>query len=206
MENEVIKVIRLLLKGAKNTEEGVVNALVCGEGNNKSYLWNCDYLLNQAVRQYNVPQERYFYSVAAKELWESLGFNIKDLKDFYYREMLEPKKENVRCLLYSGSHNKPYKDEVGSGDKFPFKDAFHLEHMIPVSTIIEKLKALPNDCSDKDIEDVLNLVCVARITKEEDRKMHNKNARGDTFESVYNDLYKENGVYLLNNVTNEEVK
>lgn len=202
--NEVIQVIKSLLIGYKNRSKGEENALVYKDKDKTYYLWNCDYLLNQVIRHYNIPQERYYYSKEAKELWESLGFELKDLKTKYCREQINPLNNNVRCLLFSGSSNKPYKESVSSSDAFPFKDAFHLEHIVPIAKIIEELVELvePNDA---DIEKVLDKLCVARITKVEDRKLHNKSKRDKTFELVYNNLYKKNGIILYNNVTDEEV-
>ncbi|MCQ2801520.1 MAG: hypothetical protein MJ222_02540 [Bacilli bacterium] len=202
--NEVISIIKYLLHGYKTNYGKEEKVLISEVDNKKYFLWNCDYLLNQVIRHYNIPQERYYYSKEAKELWISLGFELKDLKTKYYREQINPLKDNVRCLLFSGSSNKPYKESVSSSDAFPFKDAFHLEHIVPIAKIIEELVELvePNDA---DIEKVLDKLCVARITKVEDRKLHNKSKRDKTFELVYNNLYKKNGIILYNNVTDEEV-
>lgn len=202
--NEVIQVIKSLLIGYKNRSKGEENALVYKDKDKTYYLWNCDYLLNQVIRHYNIPQERYYYSKEAKELWKSLGFELKDLKTKYYREQINPLKDNVRCLLFSGSSNKPYKESVSSSDAFPFKDAFHLEHIVPIAKIIDELAELVEP-TDVDIEKVLDKLCVARITKVEDRKLHNKSKRDNTFELVYNNLYKEKGIILFNNATDEEV-
>lgn len=203
--NDVITVIRLLLSGFKTKFENNNNVLVSNVNGKNYFLWNCDYLLNQVIRHYNIPQDRYYYSKEAKELWESLGFELKDLKTKYYREQINPLNDNVRCLLFSGSSNKPYKESVSSSETFPFKDAFHLEHIVPIAKIIEELVELVEP-TDADIEKVLDKLCVARITKVEDRKLHNKSKRDNTFESVYNNLYKEKGIILFNNVTDEEVK
>ena len=202
--NEVIQVIKLLLKGYKNNKADQENALVT-ENNGKSYyIWNCDYLLNQVIRHYDIPQERYYYSKAAKELWKSLGFDIKDLKTKYYREQITSLNNNVRCLLFKGSASEPYKQVVNKGDVFPFNDAFHLEHVIPISKIIDELSSLDNP-DDAQIEAVLNKLCVARITKEEDRSLHNKNKREGSFDKIYNNLYKEKNIVLFNNDTDKQI-
>ena len=128
-------------------------------------MWNCDYLLNQVIRQYNVPQNHYYYSEKARELFNGhlkvKNNELKTFKDCYYREQLICI-STVEGRLYKGAANTPYnKAEEGKflikkDREFPFKDAFHLEHIIPITKIIEKLEKLnPDTCSDSDIANIL---------------------------------------------------
>lgn len=202
--NKVLTVIRFLIKGYKTEydENGVHYEKVLKDDFNGEtlYLWNCRYLLNQVVRQYNVPKERYFYSEKAEELFNNLGEQkdkdgkILHLQDCYYKEGMVCQNDGVRCPLYSGSHSKPWNEKencvITKSQAFSFNDAFTLEHIIPVSKIIDQLLELdPDNCSDKEIYDILEQICIARITKEEDRGLHNRNKREGGFNEIYKKIY-----------------
>ena len=65
MENNVVlDVIIALLQGVKNN-----NTLEHGQHKIKK----CNYLLNQTIRQYQIPQDHLLVSIKAKELWDKIS-------------------------------------------------------------------------------------------------------------------------------------
>lgn len=205
MENsKIIEIIRLLIIGFKGKWNGESNVLHETIKRDDYFLWNCDYLLNQVIRHYNVPQERWFYSKKAKELWINLGLNLDQLKKTYDNGWVIVANNDVKYQLFSGSSNK---SETCTGD-FKFNNVFHIEHIVPIKTIIKELTDLnAEELTDDNIIKILNKICVARILKTEDRMMHNKTDRGNSFKLVYHDLYlnrcDEDKIWLYSNVTDK---
>jgi len=63
MNNEVLDIIISLVKGVKN--DGHIDS-------DGRVLWGCNYLLNQVLRQYDIPKDHYYVSERAAKLWESI--------------------------------------------------------------------------------------------------------------------------------------
>lgn len=205
MENsKIIEIIRLVLEGYKHSDdskEGNHHYLKETIGGKDYYLWNCDYLLNQIIRHYNVPDDHWYYSEEAKKLWEDLGMPISEFKNQYDTYWIKPKKQDVQYKHFKGTSNVG-KDQTGD---FRFNNVFHIEHIIPIAVIIKELTEL-NDLSDQSIMNVLDKICCARILKTENVEMHNKYKRGNTFNKVYHELYLGCNIKLYSNASDKLVE
>ncbi len=207
-KNKVIEVIKLVLEGYKNSDDKSKHFLHQNISGKDYYLWDCDYLLGQILRHYDVPWNHYYYSKGFIDLWIKLGMNEDDRRKYHYHEKIICQNDGVKCFLYTGASKTPNNVDdpiLKKGDCFPYRDAFHLEHIVPISHIVDMLVKLENP-TDEQIENVLDQIHVARITKEEDRRMHNRNKRDSTFEEVYRSLYLKNEIVLIRESDNKEVK
>jgi hypothetical protein len=147
-----------------------------------------DYLLNQAIRQYIIPDENWHLSKAAKELWDSI--TSEDIRKYNYKQPITcDRAEQTPAKKFVGNNSTGSDIKIKRGDRIPFNKLFSAEHMTPVSDIIKELKAL-NDITPENVKAILDKIHVCRVTKEEDRKINIKYGRGIDIESIKNDAYK----------------
>lgn len=191
-KNVILDMIIEFVKGIKNKDNAVeVNV------NNKSYkLWASSYLLNQILRQWNIPLNQSYVSVKAKKLWDKLS--SKNIFDYHYTNIVIcENKEPIKVKVYRGAENECIEEPtLIKGDKFKFNSVFHEEHIIPISIIIENLCAL-DELNYENVENILNKISICKILKEEDKnlnKAHLKNKRPCDVDFVLNNLYKKVGI------------
>ena len=147
-----------------------------------------DYLLNQAIRQYIIPEENWHLSKAAKELWDSI--TSEDIREYNYKQPITcDRAEQTPAKKFVGNNSTGSEKKKKKGDIIPFNKLFSAEHMTPVSDIIKELKAL-NDITPENVKAILDKIHICRVTKEEDRNIKPKYGRGIDIESIKNDAYK----------------
>lgn len=202
MENkcEVYDLIIALVKGYKNlSEDGKTEHYIESSFRNKKiWLCNIQYLLNQFLRQISVPKERCLISQKAQEKWKSL-VGDEDINKYYYREKVEVKNHGF-ISEYKGAKNDPEKErEVNPGDTFIFRDLFHLEHVVPISVIIDELcKLFDNGKLDyENVDKVIGSIHVCRMLKKEDRSITEKSKRPSNKTEVIDTIYHYHGIYLV---------
>lgn len=194
------EIIRELVKGCLYEELGYKDYIKCFYNGKDISLWNCSYLLNQVLRQISIGDDKKLVSKAAKELWEKIDpeckkNSSKNINDYYYREVLTAGKEGAKIYEYKGSNKNPNSDsprELKKGASFVFRDVFHVEHVVPISMIIKRLKELEknNQLTDDAINETLELIYVCRMTKQEDRGIKQKSKRFLDVDRVLNEVYK----------------
>ena len=197
MNNEVFDIIISLVKSYKeDTKWNHPN--VRSFYKNKEYLiHNADYILNQVLRQINIPEDHYLLSKEANDLWNKLkpdGKYGKNIKDYWYRETLTVHSdEPVEIKEYSGASKTPIVKKVKDGDTFIFRNVFHLEHIYPIDMVIEDLKELnkSGDLNYDSLAKVLDKIYICRITKEEDRNISStfKSSRPHDLDKILKEVY-----------------
>ncbi len=200
MENkcEVYDIIISLVKGYKNKDANSEHFIESEFDGKKIWLLNTQYLLNQFLRQINVPQERCLVSQKALEKWKSL-VGDEDINKYYYRENVEVKYDGF-ISEYKGAKKNPEPErEVKPGDTFIFRDLFHLEHVVPISVIIEELCTLyDNDALNyENVDKVISSIYVCRMLKEEDRRIEEKYKRPNNKDDVIKDVYDKARIVLV---------
>ena len=192
MENKVLNFYRLLIEGCAH-EENNSQTLVDG----KCKLWCCRDLLNKAIRRWDVPPENYYASEKALALWKNFSCEKSKNNIFgTYEDFPIVAKNDIDLIsFYKGSFKNPEKTEpIAKGTHCKFNDIFHIEHIIPVSKLVDRLintyKENANKISDKEIFSIINEQSVARILKEEDRKLP-KTKRPNNLEEILKVTYKD---------------
>ena len=161
MRDKVLDIIIELVKGVKNNEQIV---------SHEHKLGNIKYLLNQTIRQIQVPQDHYYISKEAQQLWSEL--TNENIEDYVYTDQV-PLKPDVKPEIlqqtkyYVGASKEPQclKDKISRG-KFQYNHVFHDEHMISIDTIINKLINFKK-LNYNNVKNCLNNIYICRITKQE---------------------------------------
>lgn len=160
-------------------------------------------LLNQAIRMVSVPQDHKCVTKGALDLWESLKVGDSIFGYWDSRRVIYKNEIPVKVKWYKGAHGRPFeKSEVFLGDRwgsFIFRNAFHIEHIIPIERFVDRLVKvdLGQDVEKvyRDVEDILDGIYVCFMLKEEDRKLP-RTRRPDTLEEVLEKTYKEAGIEI----------
>jgi hypothetical protein len=110
-------------------------------------------------------------------------------------------KGGARIFEYMGASKEPVNNEgrlLHMGDSFIFRDVFHVEHIIPISMIIDRLVELDekDELNDETINETLNLIYVCRITKQEDRSIKEKCNRSLVVNDVIENVYLPAGIIV----------
>lgn len=146
------------------------------------------YLLNQAIRQYIIPEENWHLSKAAKELWDSI--TSEDIRKYNYKQPITcDRADQTPVKKFAGNNSIGSDIKIEKGDIIPFNKLFSAEHMTPVADIIKELKAL-DDITPENVKAILDKIHICRVTKEEDRKINPKYGRDIDIEKIKNDAYK----------------
>lgn len=165
----------------------IINALN-GEKLQMNNLIPYTYLLNQAIRQYIIPEENWHLSKAAKELWDSI--TSEDIRKYNYKQPITcDRAEQTPAKKFVGNNSTGSDVKIKRGDRIPFNKLFSAEHMTPVADIIKELKAL-DDITPENVKAILDKIHICRVTKEEDRKINPKSGRDIDIEKIKNDAYK----------------
>jgi hypothetical protein len=190
-KNEVLDVIISLIKGAKEER----SRLMC-EYEGKTYtLWGCSYLLDQALRTYEIPANHYLITKEAQETWNKI--TSKKIGDYHYQDAVTYEgDEPITLQRYTGNGNAHKKKSLQHGDTFHYREIFHDDHVVPLKVIIEDLCALPT-LDYQSVLNVLDKIYICRMMKEEGRGLHNKTQRCDDYLTIINGLYKEKGLEVI---------
>ena len=167
-------------------------------------LWSPKYLLGQILRQ--IPVTKKHVSDAAQELWHQL--TDEDIWKYNYQDKVLVPEENKDFIVkkYKGA-SKTAKDKEGKavGNSFIFREVFHDEHIIPIAVIIDELLKLKDgEITPEKIAQIIDKICICRITKEEDRKIKVRSNRPFNLLIVYEKIYKQEQVIITS--LEEELK
>lgn len=193
-ENKILDIIINLLKGIKN-KNSIIEEL---EKDVSMALNGCAYLLNQTLRQYKIPENHYFVSEKALELWNKIS--TEDIFNYTYRDKVT-KNTNDTVVIdkYKGGEKYPSEKEVPikKGDTFIYNDVFTDEHIVTVSDIIEELLQLQT-YDYLSITKILDKMYICKMLKSEDRKIQNKKKRSTDYKKVINEEYLKVGIKVKN--------
>ena len=186
---KVLDVIITFVKAIKRTQ----NEDSCYFNDGENILWNAKYLLNQILRSYNVPEERKFITVKAKEKWSEITLDQVEIKDYYYTKNVPVKtKEKISLTLYTGARRKGETLNPYPWDNVMYRQVFHDEHVISISAIIDEMCQLDfEDLTHEKIQKVLEKIWVCRMLKEESHeldkkfKMVRKNTILETIDEIF---------------------
>ena len=189
--NQVYDIIINLLNGIKNG--GVLKEEA---GGRQTILQGCAYLLNQTIRQLQLPSDHYFVSKKAQELWSKLSTD--SIFNYTYRDKIIKNVDgDVLVDKYHGSERKPYESEqLSRGNSFIFNDVFTDEHIVTVSNIRDELLALP-EYDYASIERILDKIYICKILKSEDHAIANKKNRPTDYREVIVFDYKDAGIEVV---------
>lgn len=196
--NKVLDFYRLLIEGASHPNKDYPKNSTLEDGN--LILWNCRDLLNDAIRDWNMPEENNYVSESAYNLWLEIAGPNENINGYWDAYYFKCTCERIELDVYKGGSKEPAGTKTYlKGQKIRFNDIFTVEHIIPVKVLYDELldtyRNNGNKISDEEIVSILNKMCIARVLKSEDKKF-SRYKRANTFEKVYNDTYK--GVNLLN--------
>mgnify|MGYP003319230607 CR=1 FL=1 len=194
MENKVINLIIDFVNGAYETTKDGFYEIRDG----KHAIFGCRYLLNQIIREYELPNDHYLVSEGALAEWKRLGLEKENINKYYYHEII--KLNGVyKYYRYKGADKTPTLEE---SDWFRFNDIFHLEHIVPIKMIIKRLFELKknNQLTQENVADTLDKIYICRMLKREDRNIKAKYNRGTlNYKEIVNTIYKEAGIVVKDN-------
>ncbi len=189
MKNDaIIKSIQILLNEYKN---------LSSQGNqNSKDLKSIRYLLNQSIREYEIPSSNWHISVAARDLWDSL--TTDSIWNYHYRDVVgcNNLQQPMSVELFRGASKEGGEKELFPNDSFLFNELFHEDHVIPVSMILDEL-INKNASNEADIKTILDNMHICVILKEEDRKIGRTTGRTLDFNQTIQNVYNANGIYLV---------
>ena len=165
-------------------------------------LWAPRYLLGQILRQ--IPVTKKYVSDEAQKLWNQL--TNEDIWKYNYQDKVQTKNKDVIVKKYKGA-SKTAEDKKGKavGNSFIFREVFHDEHIIPISVIIDELLELKDgEITPEKVAEIIDKICICRITKEEDRKIKPRSNRPPNLLKAYNEAYIPNQVKITS--LEEELK
>lgn len=191
MNNEVLDIIISLVKGVKN--DGHIDS----DGH---VLWGCNYLLNQVLRQYDIPKDHYYVSERAAKLWESITSG--KIMDYYYkcRVVLDKADGTVVLKCYKGASNSYTEWTPKKGEKLIYRDVFHDEHIVPINVLIKELVEL-TELNYENVLHILDKIRICKMLKEEDKEIVNRSNRSSDYKIAIAENYKD--IKCVNVVTGE---
>ena len=180
INNYLIKLIIIAINGLK------------ANGTNPA---NYEYLLNQIIREYIIPDNHWWISEAADKLWHSI--TNKNISQYRYRQkILCDKADGTQCVKkYTGNGNSFTTELVQNNSRHVFNSIFIAEHVIRVDEIIKQLVEIsPLDC--KTTRAILDKMHICRMLKEEERKLP-EGDRGLNFDDIVKTTYYDVNIKLL---------
>lgn len=204
---ETVNAFDILIALIKACQDNYEEPCVSGPKGYDSTLGGIYYLLGQSVRHLWNKEGHKALSKEANKLWNDLKVD-DSIFDYYYQKRVYYKNDiPVHVKGYTGAKSTPDWEEdlkfVKTGDNFKFRQVFHIEHIVPISIIIDELLKL--DLSEekeivyKKMNTILNKIYVCYMTKDEDRKLNKvaKTNRSDNYIEVINNEYKKAGIEVV---------
>ena len=204
---ETVNSFDILIALIKGCQQNGDDQHIDGPENHDAKIGNLKYLLGQIVRSLWNRKGHKGLSKEAARIWDGLKVG-EDIFDYYYQCKVFYKNDvPVHVKGYIGAKSNPDWEEdlkfTKEGDYFRFRQVFHIEHIVPISVILEQLISL--DLSEdldvvySKIEAILDKIYVCYITKEEDRKLNKraKTNRPDDYRKVIEGVYKDAGIEVI---------
>ena len=151
-----------------------------------TYSPSFNYLLNQSIRQYIIPEQNIHVTEAANDLWNQLftdsNGNVPDIRVYAYQDTNIAQSDMANLAMYSGRNNQSTNTNVVIGQKVKFNSFFIQEHTTPVADMIAALEALQTQKGEllldsKDVVAVLDKMHITQMLKREDKKIENAKHR-----------------------------
>ena len=151
-----------------------------------TYSPGFNYLLNQSIRQYIIPEQNIHVTEAANDLWNQLftdsNGNVPDIRVYAYQDTNIAQSNVANLEMYSGRNNEPTNPtDVAKGQKVKFNSLFIQEHTTPVADMIAALEALQAQKGElldsKDVVAVLDKMHITQMLKSEDKEIKNAKHR-----------------------------
>ena len=183
----IIDAILALLAGYKD--------LSSGNQPSKQDLHSFKYLLGQTIRAYIIPANQIHVSVGASQRWKKL--TSASIFKFTYDEFVtcDVLQTSVPCNFYNGSQKNGTPTQINPGDRFRFNNMFHVDHVIPVSLILNELIGLTAPCAQQ-VKNTLDKMHLCYILKDEDRKLGRTKSRTTNFQQTIKNVYEPNKVFI----------
>lgn len=171
----VVEIIRYALYGKKKYPKP-----------KDTYSPGFNYLLNQSIRQYIIPEQNIHVTKAANELWNKLftdsNGNVPDIRVYAYQDTNIAQSDMVNLAMYSGRNNQSTNTNVIIGQKVKFNSYFIQEHTTPVADMIAALEALQTQkgkllLDSEDVVVVLDKMHITQMLKREDKDIKNAKHR-----------------------------
>ena len=164
---------------------------------NNADLKSLKYLINQAIREYDIPEENHHLSEAVHERWDEL--TTRDIREYHYKKKVICDKLTgpVKYELFIGAKKIGKPTVLTKGSEFEFRMMFHEDHVIPVSMIFDKMVEMPV-VDKRSVENLLNGMHMCVILKKEDRKISRTKGRGPDFNTTIASVYNPAKIILHN--------
>ena len=172
-----------------------------------TYSPSFNYLLNQSIRQYIIPEQNIHVTENANVFWNKLfadsNGNVPDIRVYAYQDTNIAQSNVANENMYSGRNNQPTNTNVVIGQKVKFNSFFIQEHTTPVADMIAALEALQARKGElllgsEDVVKVLDKMHITQMLKSEDKAIKNAKHRisadnilakksEDIFDDIIND-------------------
>lgn len=195
----VVEIIRYALYGKKKYPKP-----------KDTYSPSFNYLLNQSIRQYIIPEQNIHVTEDANVFWNKLfadsNGNVPDIRVYAYQDTNIAQSDVVNLKMYSGRNNNPNPTDVAKGQKVKFNSFFIQEHTIPVADMIAALEALQAQKGElllgsEDVVKVLDKMHITQMLKKEDKGIKNAKHRI----SADDILAKKSEEIFANIISNKEI-
>ena len=173
-----------------------------------TYSPSFNYLLNQSIRQYIIPEKNIHVTKAANDFWNKLfadsNGNVPDIRVYAYQDTNIAQSDVANEGMYSGRNNQPTNTNVVIGQKVKFNSFFIQEHTTPVADMIAALEALQAQKGElllgsEDVVKVLDKMHITQMLKKEDKGIKNAKHRINV-----PDVLTKNAKEIFDDIINDE--
>ena len=175
-----------------------------------TYSPSFNYLLNQSIRQYIIPEQNIHVTKAANDFWNKLftdsNGNVPDIRVYAYQDTNIAQSDMANLAMYSGRNNQSTNTNVVIGQKVKFNSFFIQEHTTPVADMIAALEALQTQKGElllgsEDVVKVLDKMHITQMLKREDKGIKNAKHRisaddvlTKNAEEIFDDIIRNEGI------------
>lgn len=175
-----------------------------------TYSPSFNYLLNQSIRQYIIPEQNIHVTEAANDFWNKLfadsNGNVPDIRVYAYQDTNIAQSDMANLAMYSGRNNQSTNTNVVIGQKVKFNSFFIQEHTTPVADMIAALEALQAQKGElllgsEDVVAVLDKMHITQMLKREDKGIENAKHRisaddvlTKNAEEIFDDIIRNEGI------------
>lgn len=168
----------------------------CFEGRDIA-LHNLKYLLGQILRNWDVPFDHHYVSKEALDLWKEISDD--SISNYWYTKPVKSVRDSKKEVgFYNGASKKPIggkRSIIPAGKRFPYRQVFHDEHVVPIKIIMDRLMEIP-DPDYENVLEVLDHIYICKMLKEENFPLERYNRSFDPNEVIEHD-YKSIGIEVI---------